>query len=96
MRPSEALALHRDEVLRILGMAGVSNPRLFGSTARGEDTDDSDLDLLIDAPPGFSLFDLAGLQQTLEALLGVPVDIGTTKFRNERIQAAIAEDARPL
>jgi predicted nucleotidyltransferase len=96
MRPSEALALHRTEVLRILDDAGVRNPRLFGSTARGDDTEDSDLDLLIDAPPGFTLFDLEGLQQALEALLNVPVDIGTAKFRNERISASVARDARPL
>lgn len=96
MRPSDALALHRNEVLLMLGAAGVSNPRLFGSTARGDDTDGSDLDLLIDTPPGFTLFDLEGLRLDLEALLNVPVDISTGKFKSERIAVAISKDIRPL
>jgi predicted nucleotidyltransferase len=95
MRPSEALALHRDDVLRILDAAGVRNPRVFGSVARGEDTEDSDLDLWIEAPPGFTLFDLGGLINDLQVLLGVPVDVGTG-FRTQRIADDVARDARPL
>jgi predicted nucleotidyltransferase len=95
IKPSEALALHRDDVLRILAAAGALNPRVFGSVARGDDTEDSDLDLWIDPAPGFSLFDLGGLTVELEELLGVPVDIGTG-FRNQRIEDEVRRDARPL
>ncbi|QQX89666.1 nucleotidyltransferase domain-containing protein (plasmid) [Cupriavidus necator] len=87
MKPSEALALHRNEVLRILDAAGALNPRVFGSVARGEDTEGSDLDLWIDAPPGFTLFNLGRLIADFEALLGVPVDIGTG-FRATHIEDA--------
>jgi predicted nucleotidyltransferase len=95
MKPSEALALHRDAVLRILAAAGARNPRVFGSVARGEDTEGNDLDLWIHPAPGFSLFDLGGLVVDLEELLGVPVDIGT-RFRTRRIEDDVRRDARPL
>lgn len=95
MRPSDALALHRDEMLRILAAAGARNPRVFGSVARGEDTEESDLDLWIDPPAGFTLFDLGGLITELTDLLGVPVDIGTA-FRSQRIEDDVRRDARPL
>lgn len=95
MKPSEALTLHRDEVLRILAAAGALNPRVFGSVARGEDTEESDLDLWIDPAPGFSLLDLGGLIVELEELLGVPVDIGTG-VQNQCIEDEVRRDARPL
>ncbi|MBW5287879.1 nucleotidyltransferase family protein [Burkholderia gladioli] len=95
MKPSDALALHRDEVLRILDASGVGNPRVFGSVARGEDTEESDFDLWIEAPPGFSLLDLGRLIADLGDLLGVPVDIGTG-FRTQRIADDVARDAKPL
>jgi uncharacterized protein len=95
MRPSEALALHRAEVLRILDAAGVRDPRIFGSVAHGKDTEESDLDLWIEAPPGFSLLDLGKLIGDLGELLGVRVDIGTG-FRTQRIADDVARDAKPL
>lgn len=52
--------------------------RVFGSTARGEDREGSDLDLLVDATEHTSLFDLGGLTVDLEALLTVQVDIVTS------------------
>lgn len=95
MKPSEALALHRAEVLRIPGEVGATNARVFGSVARGCDTDESDLGLWIEVPPGFTLLDLAGLQLDLEALLGVPVDLGTG-FRTRAIADEVAREAKPL
>lgn len=78
MRPSEALARHRDEVLRIIARYPVSNPRIFGSTARGEDTEDSDLDLLVDPEFGVTTFvHLGELEAELRRVLGVGVDVVT-------------------
>ncbi|WP_246279274.1 nucleotidyltransferase family protein [Paraburkholderia ultramafica] len=82
-------------MLRILDAAGVQSVRVFGSVARGEDTEESDLDLWIDAPPGFTLLDLGRLIADLKELLGVPVDIGTG-FRTQRIADDVARDAKPL
>lgn len=69
------LARHRAEVLRIARAEGASNVRVFGSVARGEDDEDSDLDLLVSMPGKLSMFTLAGLGMDLEDLIGVPVDV---------------------
>lgn len=66
---------HRSEILAVLGHCGLTNPRLFGSVARGEEQPDSDVDLLVDVPTGVGLFTLARCQAQLEALLGTPVDL---------------------
>lgn len=79
---------HRHETIRSAGNPShairqlverfrAANPRVFGSVLHGTDSDDSDLDLLVDTLPGTTLFDLGGLQVELEALLGVRVDLLT-------------------
>lgn len=78
MKPSEALRLHRNEILRIAENAKVRNVRVFGSTARGEDREGSDLDLLVETTEHTSLFDLGGMTIDLEALLRIHVDIVTS------------------
>ncbi len=78
MKPSEALRRQRSKILQIAENARVRNVRVFGSTARGEDREDSDLDLLVDAKEHTSLFDLRGMTIDLEALLTVRVDIVTS------------------
>lgn len=93
MRPSVALKLKRDEVREAASRFHTANPRVFGSVLHGEDQDDSDLDLLVDALPGATLFDLGGLQVELEELLSVPVDLLTPgdlpmKFRDQVLAEA--------
>ena len=63
---------------------------------RGDDTEDSDLDLLVDTLPGTTLFDLGELQDELEAALGVRVDVRTPGDLPERIRARVLEEAKPL
>ena len=77
MRPSEALAAHLDEVREILTRYPVANPFVFGSVARGEDRETSDLDLLVDQNGILTYFDLARLEMELEVLLKVPVGVHT-------------------
>ena len=77
MKPSAALDQKRDAVREAATRFCTANPRVFGSVLRGTDVDGSDLDLLVDALPGTTLFDLGGLQVELEELLGVPVDLLT-------------------
>ena len=75
MRPSEALRGHRDSVLRIAASLGARNVRVFGSVMHGEDTEESDVDLLVDVPKGTTLLDMVRLQNAIEEELGVSVDV---------------------
>lgn len=74
----------------------VSNPRVFGSVLRGEDTEGSDLDLLVDPMPGTTLFDLGGLQDELERLLGLRVDVRTPQELPVSFREQVLAEARPL
>ena len=96
MLPSETLIRHRDEVHAIIRRHRAQNPRLFGSAARGEDSADSDLDILVDPTPGMTLFDLGDLTIELEALLGLKVDIATPGARSPARAERIRQDLRPL
>jgi len=95
-RTSAVLAAKRDEVLRIAAHYGVRNLRVFGSVARGEDRDDSDVDLLVDLDDGRSVLDLAGLMIDLQELLGRRVDVGTARSLKERYRDRILGEAVPL
>ena len=86
----------REEILRIAAKYGASNVRVFGSVARGEEREDSDLDLLVEFEPGRSLMDHAGLVLELEALLGRPVEIGTPKGLRARYRERILNEAVSL
>jgi len=66
---------HRNDLVAAAAARGVSNLRVFGSVARGEDRPDSDVDLLADIPPGLSLFGLGRLEAELEAIIGTRVDL---------------------
>ena len=93
MRPSIALDLKRNAVREMVSHFRVANLRVFGSVLYGTDHDGSDLDLLVDALPGTTLFDLGELQDELELLLGVHVDLLTPadlplKFRAEILAQA--------
>ena len=68
MKRKEILHNQRDEILRIAARYGARNLRIFGSTARGQDDAQSDIDILVDLEPGRSLFDLGGLLMDLEEL----------------------------
>lgn len=86
------VAAHRDELLAVLRRHGVTNAQVFGSVARGDDHEGSDLDLLVDFPAGTSLFDVAGIQAELEDLLGVDVDLGTIGSLKPRIRPRVEQD----
>ena len=73
-----------------------TNPRVFGSAARGEDKDDSDLDLLVDALPGTTLFDLGDLHHAIEELLGIKVDLKTPGDLPVQFRQKVVADARPI
>jgi predicted nucleotidyltransferase len=87
VKPSVALERHRAAIRLASSRYRLANPRVFGSTVRGSDTDESDLDLLVDALPQATLFDLGGLQEELEALLQVRVDLRTPGDLPETVRA---------
>ena len=96
VKPSILLRENRDEVRRIIGSYRARNPRVFGSVARGDDGDESDLDILIDPTPDTSLFDIGGIRQDLLELLGVEVDVVTPNALSEGIRADVLAEAVPL
>ncbi len=96
MRPSDALATHRAELRRLVGRYNVAHPRLYGSVLTGEDTDESDLDLLVDATGLTTLFTLARLEHDAQELLGVPVSVLTPEFLSARFRDRVLKRAEPL
>ena len=96
MRPSIVLDLKRSAVRDAASRFRTTNPRIFGSVLHGTDQDGSDLDLLVDALPGATLFDLGGLQDELESLLGVHVDLLTPSDLLPKFRAKVLAEAEPV
>ncbi|MGH8827696.1 MAG: helix-turn-helix domain-containing protein [Jiangellaceae bacterium] len=94
-RPSVILDRHRDQVREIVAGHGGHDARVFGSVARGTDTLDSDMDLLIRFDPGTSIFDVVALARELEDLLGVHVDIAS-EGADGRVLARARSEAVPV
>ena len=89
------LRARRDEILRLAEKHGASNVRVFGSVARGEARPDSDVDFLVTFREGASLYDLSGLWQDLQELLGCEVSLieETDDPRRERFMRNALGDA---
>lgn len=83
----------RAEILRIAAEYGAHNVRIFGSVARGEDDERSDIDFLVVLDKGRSLLDHAGLVVALEDLLGRKVDVATERGLKERIRERVLSEA---
>ena len=71
----ELLRQRREDLLAAASRRGASNLRVFGSVARGNNDDQSDIDFLVDFESSRSLVDVAGLILDLQEILGVPVDV---------------------
>ena len=96
MRPSEALNAHRAELRELVSRHGLARPRVYGSVLTGSDTDDSDLDLLVDATDATSLFALARLEHAARQLLGVEVSVLTPGFLSAKFRDRVLRQAQPL
>jgi uncharacterized protein len=96
LKPSTALDPKRAAVREAASRFRATNPRVFGSTLHGTDTDGSDLDLIVDALPGATMFDLGGLQVELEELLGVAVDLRTPGDLPLKFRDRVLAEARPV
>jgi predicted nucleotidyltransferase len=97
MKPSEVLEKNRQAIRDVTKRFNATNPRVFGSVARGEDRPDSDLDILVDALPGSTLLSLGGLLDELEQLLvGTPIHLLTPGDFPEKVRARVLAEAKPV
>jgi uncharacterized protein len=96
MNFSELLKDKREAILQIAAKHGARNVRVFGSVARGEADDQSDIDFLVDMEPGRSLLDLGGLLMDLQDLLGQNVDVVTERGLKPRIRERVLAEAVAL
>ncbi len=91
--PHNLVNIHRDSIITILARHGMTNPRLFGSVARLEDSPGSDVDLLVDAADDLDLLDLV---EAAEALVPLGVHVGIVTSRPLHQGHEITEAAVPL
>jgi hypothetical protein len=96
MKPSEALPQHRETIRQLVQQAGMANPRVFGSVLRGEDREDSDLDILVDPAPRTTLLDLAGLQIEIAEKTGAKVDLLTPDSLPAKFRQRVLDEAQPV
>ena len=96
MKPSETLRANRAEINRIVQMNNALKARVFGSVLQGEDTEQSDLDVLIDPTAETSLFDIGAIRYKLQQLLGVRVDVLTPDALPESFRALVLAEAVPI
>lgn len=99
MRPSQLLEKYSSEIkliARRYEQEGIHNLRIFGSVAKGLDTEKSDVDFLIDTAPEVTLLTIGGMYYELEQLLGSNFDLITTGSIPEALKSKILEEARPI
>jgi len=97
MKPSEALSLHRAAIRILVEINGAQNPRVFGSVLHGEDTVDSDLDLLVDPIDGkTTLTSIVRIKREIEALTGISIDVLTPMALHERFRQTVLAEAMPI
>ena len=97
MLPSQIFNRHREEILEIFKRYPMLiNLRIFGSVARGEDTEKSDIDFLVDTLPGTTFFNLSGAQFELEKILGLRVHLLTSKELPPKFKTSCLNEAKPI
>lgn len=96
MKPSEALHSNRAVIRRVVEAHRARNARVFGSVLHGQDTDSSDLDILIDPTPETTLMDAAAIQVELQRLLGVSVDVLTPRALPDQFRNRVLAEALPI
>ena len=86
----------RQRLLDAAGRHGARNLRIFGSVARGDETPESDVDLLVELEPGRTLIDLIGFEQEAEEILGIGVDAAALRFLKPRVRERALREAVPV
>ena len=93
---NELLRARREEILRLAASHGARNIRVFGSVARVEADQASDVDFLVEMEPGRTLLDMGGLLMDLQALLGRHVDVISTRGLRPSIRDRVLREAVSL
>ncbi len=96
MKPSVLLDRHRQAICNTVAAHRASNPRVFGSVLYGEDTEGSDLDLLVDPDEGMTLFDLGAIRWELRELLGIQEDVVTPRALPDSFRQEVLTNAIPV
>ena len=96
MKPSIAYQQHREAIRQIVERHHAKNPRIFGSVLHGQDTDESDLDILIETTEETSLFDIGAIRAELIELLGVDVDVLTPGALPDRWKMKVLNEAQAI
>ena len=92
----QQLQQHRQSILDVAAAHGATSVKIFGSVGRGQSTSDSDLDLLVEFKPGYTLLNIIALKQDLEDLLGCTVDVVTEAALSPYIRDQVLEEAAVL
>lgn len=96
MKPSAALQIYRQQIREISLRHHTTNIRVFGSAIRGEDSEESDLDLLVDPTPETSMMDIGAIRHELKQLLGISVDVLTPKALPDSFREQVLREALPV
>ena len=96
MKPSIAYQNHRDDIRQVVERHHARNPRIFGSVLLGTDTEENDLDLLVDTTEETSLFDIGAIHVELTDMLGVKVDLLTPNALPDRWKQKILKEVQPV
>lgn len=96
MEPSDALKTRSAAVSAVVQAHRASNARVFGSVLHGRDTEDSDLDILINPTSETTLFDVSVIRMELRQILGVCVDVLTPNGLPDKYWAAALAEAHPV
>ena len=96
MQALETIKSKRNDILRVAQSHGAQSVRIFGSVVKGNARPDSDLDLLVQLAPGYSLLDIVAIKQDLEDLLGCDVDVVTEAALSPYIREQVLREATAL
>ena len=96
MRPSLALNTHREAIRAIALRHRVTNVRVFGSVVHGDDTDNSDLDILVEPTSETTMMDIGAIRYELNQLLGIPVDVLTPRALPDHFKSVVLSEAMPV
>ena len=96
MKPSEVLEKHREAIRSVVEANRARNARVFGSVLHGSDSENSDLDVLIDPTDKMTLFDMGAIRGELSDLLGIRVDVLTPMALPESFREAVLAEAKEV